>query len=60
MLIILYVVLEDQHINSLESLNEDGLRQSARNFRCFLGEGGCLRYKGVKLVPLILFIDLLM
>lgn len=54
MLIVLYVVLEDQHINTLEAVTEDGLRQAARSFGCFLGERSCLRHKGVKLIPLIL------
>lgn len=51
MLIVLYVVLEDQHMNTLEAVNEDGSRQAARSFGCFLGERGCLRHKGVKLIP---------
>lgn len=51
MLVVLYVVLEDQQVNILKVGNEDGLRQAARSFWCFLGERGCLRHKGVELIP---------
>lgn len=54
MLIVLHVMLENQHINTLKAVNEEGSRQAARSFECFLGVRGCLRRKGVKLIPLIL------
>lgn len=52
MLILLYVFLEDQHVNTLEAGSEDSLTQAARSFWCFLGERGCLKHRSVKLIPL--------